>query len=276
MKERKIMRLVLLVTMMLPMNMFAQKDDFGMWFSAGVDKKINSKWNVGIEGEFRTRDNVKAVDRWSLDVSGTYKVTNWLKASAGYVLLYDNNVKNTYYDDPEEDVDEDTGKPYGYFGKVKRHAQYWGVRHRFNVSLSGSVKLGRFNVSLRERWQYTYRPEKTVTSRTKYTYLADGTLKSTTTDEDPKTYNGKGKSVLRSRLQVGYDIPRCKIDPYVSVEAYNNWSIEKVRYTAGAEWKIAKTHVFDLYYRYQNIRNNDSLGDDPDIHIIGLGYKYKF
>lgn len=267
MKERKLMLLAMLVTMMLPLNMFAQKDDFGMWFAVGAEKKIDTKWSVGVNGEFRTRNNMKTADRWSLDVSGTYKVTNWLKASAGYVLLYDNNEKKTYYDDVDDGID---------YGKVKRYAQYWGLRHRFNVSLSGSVKLGRFNVSLRERWQYTYRPEKTVSSRTRYLYNADGSLKSTTTDDNPKTYNGKGKNVLRSRLQVSYDIPSCKIDPYVSVEAYNNWSIEKVRYTAGAEWKISKTHAFDLYYRYQNIRNNDGLDDDPDIHIIGLGYKFKF
>ena len=38
MKERKLMLLALLVTMMLPMNMFAQKDDFGMWFTVGAEK----------------------------------------------------------------------------------------------------------------------------------------------------------------------------------------------------------------------------------------------
>ena len=249
MKERKLMLLALLVTMMLPMNMFAQKDDFGMWFTVGAEKKIDTKWSVGVNGEFRTRDNMKTADRWSLDVSGTY------------------NEKKTYYDDVDDGID---------YGKVKRYAQYWGLRHRFNVSLSGSVKLGRFNVSLRERWQYTYRPEKTVSSRTRYLYNADGSLKSTTIDEDPKTYNGKGKSVLRSRLQVGYDIPSCKVDPFANVEMFSDGDgIQKMRYQVGVDYKIKKQHVFSLTYRYQTVNSGDD-DNETNIHLIGLGYKYKF
>lgn len=276
MKERMLFVSLLLMALLLPMNSHAQNKDFGMWFSAAADKKIGTKWNVGLEGEFRTRNNVKTADRWSFGIDGGYKITNWLKASAGYMLLFDNNEKNTYYDDPEEDVDEDTGEPYGYYGKVKKSAKYWGARHRFNVSLTGSVKLGRFELSLRERWQYTYRPEKTVSSRTKYTYLKDGTLSTTSNDNDPKTYKGKGKNVLRSRLTVEYNIPNCKVDPYVNVEAYNSWALEKTRYTVGANWKIAKIHVVDFYYRFQDVRHNDALDSDPDLHVIGLGYKYKF
>ena len=282
MKERELMLLALLVTMMLPMNMFAQKDDFGMWFTVGAEKKINTKWSVGVEAEYRTRNKVKTPERWSFGVDGSYKITPWLKASAGYVLLNDYNEKNTYYDDPEEDYDVDYDEngneiliPYGYTGKVKKASKYWGLRHRVNLSLTGTLKLGRFDISLRERWQYTYRPEKTVSSRTKYTYLTDGTLSGTSEDNEQKTYKGKGKSVLRSRLAVGYDIPNCKVDPHASAEAYNSWSIEKIRYIVGADWKLNKKHVFTLDYRYQYLRNDEPNGD-PNIHIIALGYKYKF
>ena len=286
MKERKMMILALLAIMMLPMKMFAQKDDFGMWFSVAADKKINSKWSVGVESEFRTRDDMKTADRWSMGVDGGYKVTDWLKASAGYTLLYDNNEKYSYsyYDDPEEDYDEDDDGnliPYGYTGKVKRYriAKYWGVRHRFNVSLTGSVTLGRLKVSLRERWQYTYRPEKTADRETyRYVYDLAGNLSDgyPVTESDSRIYKGKGKNVLRSRLSLDYNIPRCKVDPFVSVETYNAWSLEKTRYTVGADWKIAKPHTVSFYYRYQNVNNNDDVDDEPNMHIVGLEYKFKF
>ena len=265
----------MLVTMFLPMKMFAQSDDFGMWFSAGVEKKVSSRWSLGVEGEFRTRDNVKTADRWSIGVDGGYKVTDWLKASAGYTLLFDHNVKETYsYYDDEDDEDEP------WEGKIKRHrnANYWGARHRFNVSLTGSVTFGRLKLSLRERWQYTYRPEKTA-MRDEYRYVYDmnGALKDgypTMTSED-KTYDGKGKNVLRSRLMADYNIPHCKVDPFASVEAYNAWSLQKIRYTVGADWKISKPHTLTFYYRYQNVRDKDDDAE-PDMHIVGLGYKYKF
>lgn len=274
MKERRIILFTLLVIMMLPMKMFAQSDDFGMWFSAGVEKKVSSRWSLGVEGEFRTRDNMKTADRWSIGIDGGYKVTDWLKASAGYTLLFDHNLKETYsYYDDEDDEDEP------WEGKVRRHrvANYWGARHRFNVSLTGSVTFGRLKLSLRERWQYTYRPEKTV-SRDEYMYRYDleGNLSNgypTMTSED-KTYDGKGKNVLRSRLMADYNIPHCKVDPFASVEAYNAWSLQKIRYTVGADWKIGKPHTLTFYYRYQNVRDDDD--EEPNMHIIGLGYKYKF
>ena len=53
----------------------------------------------------------------------------------------------------------------------KKCAEYWGVRHRFNVSLTGSWKINRLELSLRERWQYTYRPEYTVDQRWSYCYV---------------------------------------------------------------------------------------------------------
>ena len=246
----------------------AQSDDFGMWTSVELEKKVNKKFSLGLEAEMRTRDNSGEMDRWSFGLSGSYKLTKWLKAGAGYTLLYDNNEKCSYYDD-----EDDEGEPW--YGKVKRQAQYWGIRHRVYAGLQGSVDVGRFKLSLRERWQYTYRPEKTA-SRDFYEY--DGTtgeLMELVKDESEKTYKGKGKNVLRSRLQVDYDIPSCKVDPYASVELTNAWSVQKVRYTLGAEWKIRKVHTLNFYYRYQDIRN-DEFDSEPDMHILGLGYKYKF
>ena len=87
-------------------------------------------------------------------------------------------------------------------------ANYWGVRHRFNVSLTGSYSFGNLSVSLRERWQYTYRPEKTV-ERTK---VSNGNV-------EDKTYSGKGKNVWRNRLQLKYKVSSMW-RPYVNGETY--------------------------------------------------------
>ena len=169
----------LLALMMMPLSLLAQSDDFGVWTSIGAEKKISKKLSVGMEAELRTRDDVSTLDRWSVGVDAQYKLTKWLKVSAGYSFLDDNNEKITYK--------ETNGMP-------NKLAEYWGVRHRFNVSLTGSYKFGDWQVSLRERWQYTYRPEKTIDERWDF-------------DDDeydgkPKTYKGRGKNVLRSRLQL--------------------------------------------------------------------------
>ena len=240
---------LLTVLLMMSEGIMAQHSDFGVWTTVGAEKSLGEKWSVGAEGGFRTRDNSGTADRWSFGLEGSYKIVTGLKLSAGYTLLYDNN-------DGEITVHED-----GSYNS--RRPSYWGLRHRFNVSLTGSVKTGRFGISLRERWQYTYRPRKTTE---RYDY--DNGL------WEDYNVRGKGHNVLRSRLKVEYDIPGCRIDPYASAEMYNSFSLEKSRYIVGAEWKITRTHSVGLYYLYQNV-NNDKDDDDTDEHVLGLSYRIK-
>ncbi len=54
-------------------------NDFGMWISAGTEKKVNDSWGLGANTELRTKDNTGSVERWQLGVSGTYKVSKVLK-----------------------------------------------------------------------------------------------------------------------------------------------------------------------------------------------------
>lgn len=231
-------------------GIFAQGDDFGIWTSLGVEKDINKKWSIGAETEYRMRNDARTADRWSLGVDASYKITKWLKASAGYTLLYDNNREDISYN---EDGSYNNWRP-----------SYWGMRHRFNVSATGSVKAGRFKFSLRERWQYTYRQEKTVQ---RYDFDNEWW--------EDKLRQGKSKHLLRSRLKIDYDIQKCKVDPYLEVELFNGSTLEKMRYTAGADWKIKKKHTINFFYRYQTIHGKDE-DMEANRHILGVGYNFKF
>ena len=221
----------------------AEGDDFGIWTEVDVEKKISR--NLSVEGgvELRTRDHVKAVDRWSGSIGASYRLTNWLKASADYTLLYDNNEK--------------------WNEKQTKVANYWGTRHRFNVALTGSVDFGNLSLSLRERWQYTYRPQTTV-ERTK---VSNGKV-------EDKTYNGKGKSVWRNRLQLKYKVTSMW-RPYVNGETFVAGSgIEKYRLSAGTEIRLSKKHSFDVKYLFQKSCSDDD--DEGNRHILGVGYTFKF
>lgn len=241
----------------------AQSDDFGLDFSLEAQKKLSKQWSLSLEGELRTRDHAKTNDRWSVGLGVDYKVAKWLKASAGYNLLFDNNLKTSYFeatDDAVLDGDAEVGDP-------KKCAKYWGTRHRFNVSLTASQKLGDWKFSLRERWQYTYRPAYTVDER--WSYLDQAY------DGKEKTYDGKGKNVLRSRFQIEYAKKGLPITPYANIELFNAWSLQKTRYSAGIDWDINKQHTLGAFYRYQNVRNDDD-DNEPNCHLLGLSYKFKF
>jgi len=225
-------------------------DDAGLVLSAEASHKFNKKLSMGIEAEFRSRNDFRTADRVSLGADVSYKVLPWLKASGGYCLLIDNNREDLTY--------QDDGVSYNNW-----RPSYWGVRHRFNVTLTGSYKIQRVEVSLRERWQYTYRRTRVIDNFD----FDEGVW-------EDHNVRGKGKNVLRSRLQAEWDIPKCKFDPFASVEFHTTDMLEKTRFIAGVAHSIKKTHEFKLYYRFQ--LTNRHASDEPNIHMLGMGYTYKF
>ncbi|MDD5869926.1 MAG: DUF2490 domain-containing protein [Bacteroidales bacterium] len=250
MKLSKRLAVACLIASALAPTVQAADNDFGMWYSVSAEKKITKKWSAEIEAEMRTRNDARTWDRWSASASAKYKLTKWLNAEVAYVFLNDNNPEKISY---HTNGDYNNWRP-----------SYWGTRHRFNVSLTGKVGFGGFEVSLRERWQYTYRPEATTLR-----YDFDNS------EWEDVAVRGKGSNVLRSRLQVEYNIPKSKVDPHASVELFNAWNVEKVRYTVGADWKIRKKHVIGVNYIYQSI-NGDDVDNDPNSNIVSLSYKFKF
>ena len=230
-------------------------NDFGLWMTVGVDKKINKKWSVGVEFEYRLKDNIEegkgwgASNRWSIAVGADYKPISWLKLDAGYKFIRDHSLPEWNEEDQEETE------------------AYWGSKHRVYASATGSYKVQNVKFSLRERWQYTYRPEYTVDER--WSYLNNAY------DGKSHTYAGKGKNVLRSRLQVEFDKKGWDVTPYANVELFNAWSLQKTRYTVGLDWKLSKQHAVGAFYRYQNVRSDDD-DNEPNRHMIGVGYTFKF
>lgn len=224
----------------------------GLLLGAEANKKLSKKLSFSLEAELRTRNNFRTMDRWAIGLGAQYKLTNWMKADAGYKLM------NTNF---REDIDLKTSGGYNHW-----RPSYWGVKHRFYVSLAGSYKFSNnIKLELRERWQYTYRPEKTV-ERWDFD------------DEiwEDKIRSGAGKNQLRSRFEVSYDRKRAFFMPFASIEIYNSLGIEKIRYNIGTDLRLSKQHNLSIYYRYQDMKHVDADDYEPDMHYLGVGYKFKF
>lgn len=241
---RKIISIILLA---IPSMLLAQTDS-GMELSVEGSHKFTKKITASVNAEIRTCNDFKSWDRGSIGVDASYKLCNNLKLSAGYNFILDQNEEKI-------NLDKD-GVPANW------RPSYFGERHRFNVSLTGNADIGRFNVSLRERWQYTYRPEKT---RDRYDFEQD--------EWEAKSIESKAKNVLRSRLQVEYNIRKCPITPFANIETYNAWALEKTRFVVGAGWKLSKKQSLDLFYRYQSTTDNE---EEPNRHTVGVSYNFKF
>lgn len=255
-------------------------DDFGLWGGLSVEKEISKKFSVDAGLGFRAEENASRATRYDVSVGAAYKWCKWFRMGAGYVYLYSRSpyeVKDKYEEDDAGNLlPGPDGQPV-YRGYNVDHA-FYRSKHRAYVDAVGKAKAGRFEFSLRERYQYTrYMSASTTRDRYRLEMQPNGTeqIELSKTVKDEK--RAKDRHYLRSRLQVEYNIPKCPVDPFVSYELSNNLSdglaLDKKRLMAGADWKITKQHKLGLAYLFED--GNDDDGGDR-LHAIEVSYKFSF
>lgn len=120
----------------------------------------------------------------------------------------------------------------------------WKFRHRYRIEGTLSTRLQRVKLSLRERLQHTF----------------DG---------------DKDEFRLRSRFKLAYDVPKCKLEPYISVEMYNglnageHFDVKRMRYRGGIELPLSDRWGADVFYCRQWEQGKQK-------NIIGLTCLYSF
>ncbi len=219
-------RLTLLLALAaLPATLWAQDDYFGTWAGLSIEKKIKD-WNFSVEEEIRLMDNVSSFQGSYTALGIDYKPYKFLKLGTGYEFILFND---TDYDDIQP-------------------------RHRLNFTTTGSLDLGNFSFSLRERFQMTFK------------------------DESERDYKMNPKNTWRSRLEVEYNIPKCKFTPAVSVESYyqlNNPDgnkFEQFRYKFTGAYKFNKRNKLELFAIYDNETN---VKNPVDRTVVGMKYTLK-
>lgn len=274
------MKKLLLALALLVSTTSMASDDFGIWTGIGAEKKLPAGFSIDAGIGFRAEDNLNSAARWDFNVGLGYKPCKNIKFGAGYVLIRDHSLLETKVNYNKK------GNENGY----NVDHDYWRTKHRFVFDVTGKVDIGRFTLSLRERYQLThansatcvrdrYRDELDRTTQGGYTgesYTWNGRefleYEQTTNDKSGKTTN-----YLRSRLQLEYNIRHCPLTPFVSYELSNDlsggFSTDKTRLSVGTDWKISKHHTVSVAYLYQNGHDDD---DNNDIHVIDLSYKFKF
>ena len=229
---------------------FAQSDDFGMDFSLDVEKKIRPGMSFSVEGEARTQDNTRKIERWT--VGGVFDMrlfqnpskTINVKASLGWKYMWryflpEVNTKYSY------SLDGDGNAVPVYDGYNDKEG-YWRGSHRLSASLSASYKPSkRWEFSLKETFQYTYsRKANTMVAKYRLTDEDDPSSAMTSTMEE-KQYESKDRSVLRTKATVQYNIRHCPVNPYASVD-YGcglNYTTNKWKFTAGTDINYEETDL---------------------------------
>lgn len=265
-------RFLLLLALVPSLAWAGDQDDWGAWLELGTEKALPYNMEVGLEGGLRTMDGSSAMDRWDIGASLGYKAHKYLKLSAGYSFIMDNNKAKT----SKEMYDED-----GVLESYRHTPSFWSPRHRFYLDASTGMKFRKWlRVSARVRYQYTYKPESEVT-RTDYErndmFTPDGIV--TTWDEESKvkTFTSENRQVLRTRLKLEVDKKHLDWKPFVSVEFHNNLAasmhFDKLRTCVGTGYKINKHNNVGIAYV---MTLNRMEQPSKNFHAISASYSIDF
>ncbi len=112
-----------------------------------------------------------------------------------------------------------------------------------------------------------------ATGKTKYKRFAGSLRLRFTNDYDTSDIPWE-TFYFRPRAKLKYNIPKVKIDPYVSYEFF--YSIKdkdfyKGRFDIGVSRDLSRHHEIGIYYR-----NQDYFSVRNSIHILGIDYGFKF
>lgn len=265
-------------SLLLALPAAAQKNEGGVWSEISVEKDFSKRFSTEISLGQRQEDNLNRATRWDAGLGVTYKVSSNFRIGAGYIYLYDYNA-------------EEATPRYTAAGAISGYnvdAPFWRDKHRFYLDLVLRHRFNkRWSVHFRERFQHT-RNMAATTTEYKYRSVAtegytgevftyDGTdFMRLTSEEDHKS--AKTRRYVRHRVGVDYNIKGLPLEPYATYEMANNvgngLSVVRHRATLGTKWKLTKQHILSFGYLYQ--RGEMDNGERGNLHILNLGYKFKF
>ncbi|MBC5643106.1 DUF2490 domain-containing protein [Parabacteroides sp. BX2] len=197
----------------------AAMDGAGMAFKVSLSGKIYRRFSFLVEEDIRPQSDFRQAEWFLTTGEVNYTFNRYFKTGIAYMLL-------CRYKASEE------------------------LRNRYYVYASANYPVGNFTLSLRERFQSTYK----------------------TGGQHPKNY-------LRSMLTLSYKIRKTGICPFAYAEVFNDTGYQgrmhadRIRLSAGSDYKINKQNSLQLYYRYHIFNVYDPVNYK---HAIGLTYAHRF
>lgn len=189
MKRLIIYTIALLLPALLPLSAHCQTEtalepEYGGRFELSVDKKLAKGLHLCLSEEIRLADNFGTLNRLHTTAALSYKLNTNLRFGLGYALI----------------------NPYSSSAKA-----FADSRHRLMADVTGILPVGDWRLSLKERFQATYR-----------------------TGDMNEYQNPRTALTLKSRIKVSYNgFAHVKPFVYGEVRHYLNAPVIKANYNPG-------------------------------------------
>jgi hypothetical protein len=120
--------LLLLAVLLIPLAIYSQRPDFGIWYEVSAERKIVKGLRCDLETSIRTEQNASNIESFYLEPGLRYKINDYF--SAGFY--------------------------YRFIEQKEKNGKYY-PRHRWSVQLKGELPVERFTISARYRIQEQFR-----------------------------------------------------------------------------------------------------------------------
>lgn len=277
MKKTYTIALVLAALIALPVSIKAQTDDkqaaeVGARIAVSVDKKLIKGLHLSLEEELRFDNNFKNFDRFHTTLAVKYKVHENVKLGLGFAMI------NSY---------------------SSTDAAFKNPRLRLFADVTGTLKLGNWNLSLKERFQATFRTGNYNVYQNPVCAL---TLKSRLTVK----YKGFKRAApyayfeLRNYMNAPVISAACDGTAYYTLDGedsgdagwfltgFNGGYVNRYRGAIGVEVKIDKRNSLDFYFMgdYYTDKVVDANSDGTTLKSytreygfmgnLGVSYQFSF
>ena len=264
--------------LVLPVMAFSQTDvaldpEFGGRVAVSVDKRIARGLHVFLEEEVRFDDNYSSLDRLQTTVMLNCKMHPNIKLGLGYVLINGYGTHSESFKSP---------------------------RHRFLFDATGTMHVGYWNFSLKERFQATRRtgdfnvyqnPRNALTlkSRLKAQYKGFGKVQ-------PYAYFEMRNYLNAPVIEAAYDgSVYVNIDDYSEegepgwfLTGFNGGYVNRLRGSLGVDIRLDKRNTLDFYFMGDFFMEKQVDANAEGTRLksytretgfrgwIGAGYEYAF
>ena len=108
----------------LPLSVFSQKKDFGIWYGISAEHKLSKKLEIDLSTNIRTFENASKIEEAFIEGGVTYDLYKYLSIAGSYRLTKSLENNNSYY-----------------------------LRYKYFFDLKGTLPVGVFTLSCRLRYQ---------------------------------------------------------------------------------------------------------------------------
>jgi hypothetical protein len=276
MKNKQIV--ILMLGLFFPMMSFSQTDvaldpEFGGRVSVSVDKKITKGLHASLEEEVRFDNNFGSLNRLQTTLGISYKVHPNIKLGLGYALINGYRANSESFKNP---------------------------RHRFMADATGTLHLGNWNLSLKERFQMTRRtgdfnvyqnPQNALTLKSRLKAQYKGFSK-----VQPYAYFEVRNYLNAPVIEAAYDgSVYVTLDEYSEegepgwfLTGFNGGYVNRLRGSLGVDIRLDKRNTLNVYFLgdYLMEKQVDANAEGTKLKSytketgfrgwIGAGYEFAF